>query len=396
MSERTPWRYQILIYLLAFGTFFLQSVLLPVLPRYGAELDISVAMMGVMLSARFVVPAFFAAQLGSWTSRFGLKNSLIVVSIGMFATTYLYIIANSLTMLFIAQIVSGTFYLAAWIAAQTYSTRVPDRDFVVGIFATITAVGMTVGPIVGGYAMDHFGFNGGFFAYAAGALMLLVTAVLLGDHAAGKPTEKPNGKKGNGDITLLLRPGIQVAFIFSFICLFLISVRGNYLPLMFEANGMNATTVGLILAAGSLGQAVVRPFTQVLIRSFNMSGTLLVAASIAIVGLALIPATGVVGLLVTFALVHGMGAGLHQSLGLTLLADYTTDQERGYAVGLRATINQISSAAAPLVAGFLAGGLGMEGAVYVIAALMAGLLFWLYAVIQKLNALTAQRKEHPA
>src|SRR5690606_4442544 len=183
-TDRTPWRVQLLIYGLAFLCFYQQSVLFPVLPRFASDLGISVTLVGLVLAARFIVPALFAAQMGEWTARFGLKRSLVWVSVGTVLTTPLYLVADSLALLLLAQVVNGSLYMAAWIASQTYATRVPDRDWVLGVFAAVTAVGLTVGPIVGGLALDHSGYPAAFGAYAAGAALLAVVAWLLGAHPA--------------------------------------------------------------------------------------------------------------------------------------------------------------------------------------------------------------------
>ena len=381
-TGRTPWNIQILIYLLAFGSFYQQSVLMPVLPRFAGDMGLSVSMIGIALAARFIVPAFFAAQIGSWTAQFGLRRSLIWSSILTVATTPLYMLTDNIWVFLIAQVISGSLYMATWISSQTYATRVPDRDFVVGIFATITAVGMTVGPLVGGFALDHGGYNVAFIAYAAGAVLMGITALLLGNHAAGQPTEPKPRAKGQAR-ELLSRPGIQAAFLFSFICLFMIGIRGNFLPLFLEERQMTASAIGVILAAGSLGQSVIRPFTSVVLRASGLVVTMMIAAVIAILGLSIVPLTGAQWIMAAFVFVSGVGAGLHQSLGLVLLAENTSDSERGYAVGLRATINQVATAGAPVLAGFLGDALGMNAAFYVIGAALLMSTYWLWKVLTR-------------
>ncbi len=394
MTQHTPWRIQVLIYLLGFGCFYQQSVLLPVLPRFAGDMGLSVVMISVVLAARFIVPALFAAQMGEWLVRFGLRRSLMWVGVAMVLTTPLYMVADNLVMLLLAQIVNGSLYMASWIGAQTYATRVPDRGWVVGIFATITAVGMMVGPIVGGLALDLGGYNAAFAAYAAGALLMAIVAWLLGTHPAGAPTQPRPRPKGQA-LVLLGRPGIQAAFLFSFICIFTISLRGNFLPIFLEEKQFNASTIGLILAAGSLGQAVIRPFTAIVLERTSLIFTMMLAAIIAIIGLTVMPVTIMVVLLSGLAFAHGVGAGLHQSLGLILLADHTSDEERGYAVGLRATINQVSSAGAPLLAGGIAGLLGMRPAFYLTGAILFISTIWLFRVLQHVHQEQRQRASQP-
>lgn len=385
MTKRTPWGIQVLIYLLAFGSFYQQSVLMPVLPRFAGDLGLTVSVIGLALAARFIVPAFFAAQIGAWTARFGLRRSLFWAAVLTILTTPLYMVADNLWLLILAQVVSGSLYMATWIASQTYATRVPDREWVLGIFATVTAVGMTVGPLVGGFTLDWGGYNAAFASYAVGALLMAVTAWLLGNHEAGAPTAPKPRPRGQA-MELLRRPGIQAAFLFSFICLFMIGLRGNFLPLYLEDQQFSASAIGVILAAGSLGQAAIRPFTSVVLRASGLVVTMMIAAVIAILGLSVVPLTGLQWVMAALVFVHGVGAGLHQSLGLVLLADNTSDDERGYAVGLRATINQVSSAGAPVLAGVLADSFGMAPAFYLIGVALLLSTYWLWKVLRRADA----------
>lgn len=383
--SRTPWKAQLLIYVLAFGSFYQSSVLMPVLPRFAGDLGLSVSLIGLVLAARFIIPAFFAAQIGAWTSRIGLNRSLLITGVLTILSTPLYAVADNVWLLLLAQVVSGTLYMGTWIASQTYATRVPDREWVLGIFATVTAVGLTVGPVTGGFVLDTWGYTAAFGAYAAGALLMVLAAWLLSGQPAGAPSEpRPRGQGQAAE--LLRRPGIQAAFLFSFICLFMIGLRGNFLPLYLEDQSFSASAIGIILAAGSLGQAVIRPFTGIVLRTSGLVVTMMIAAIIGILGLTAVPLTPLQWLLMGLVFIHGVGAGLHQSLGLVLLAENTTDSERGYAVGLRATINQFSSAGAPALAGLIADRAGMPAAFYLIGSALLLSTIWLWKVLNRADA----------
>src|SRR5690606_7856830 len=106
--------------------------------------------------------------------------------------------------------------------------------------------------------------------------------------------------------------------------------------------------------AGSLGQALLRSLTKPLLDWLGLHRLLTWAGCAAVVGLTLMPFTHITWLLMALALFHGSGAGLHQSLALTMVADHTDDAERSYVVGLRATFNQLAVALAPIAIGALA------------------------------------------
>ena len=379
-------RRQLLLYGIAFGCFFQQSVLFPVLPLYVGEFGVSVAVIGFVLSARFLIPAMIAAQIGAWTSRLGLRRSLIGAGLAMTGAAGLYLVSDSVATLLLAQVVNGVLYLFAWIAAQTYATRMPNRDFVLGIFATTTAVGMAVAPILGGLALDLGGFDWAFGLYGAGALALAANALALGDTPIGRPMAPKHRAHSGRTRELLARPGLQAAFLFSFLCLFTISMRGNVVPLFLDEIGYSASLIGLVLGAGSLGQAAVRPFTHVLLRNFSLTTTMVLAVAFAIVGLAAMPFLPLSGVLLVLAFMHGGGAGLHQSLGLVLVADDTSDDERGFAVGVRATVNQVAVAIAPIAAGLVAAMAGLGPMLVILAAALALTIPFLRRVLRRADA----------
>lgn len=383
---RQDTRRQLLLYGIAFGCFFQQSVLFPVLPRFAGDLGASVAVIGLVLAARFLVPALLAAQIGAWTSRLGLRRSLIIAGLAMTVAAALYLLATNLAMLVLAQVINGFLYLLAWISAQTYATRMPNRGFVLGIFATTTAIGMAVAPILGGLALDLGGYPWAFGLYGLGAVLLAVNAWLLGDAPIGRPLA-PKPRTGRGRTREMLgRPVLQAAFLFSFLCLFMIGLRGNALPLYLDELGYSASLVGLVLGAGSLGQAIVRPFSHVLLQRFSLTTTMVLAVVLAIAGIAAMPFLPVAAVLLLFAFLHGGGAGLHQSLGLLLVAEGTNDDERGYAVGLRATINQVAGAIAPVVAGLVASLTGLGPMLVLVPAGLALSIFFLRRVLVRADA----------
>jgi MFS family permease len=361
---------QWLAYSLAFVCFFQTNVMAPVLPRYAAEqLGLSLAAVGFVLASKSIVPTFFAAAMGEWETRIGIRRSLVGAALVTTLAGLLYLVAGSYVMLLLAQVLGGIFYMAVWIGTQNYATRLPDRGRVLGVFSTFTALGQAAAPVVGGYAFDQGGYRATFFAYILASLLLVLLALMLDEPAASSPS-KAGASRPARFTEIVSRPGIQTAFLFSFICLFLINTRASFVPVYLQQLGLSGSVTGLILAAGSVGQAVLRPFTKELIRTFGLTGLLVMAGLAGIAGLHLIPLTGTTAVIAGMVFLHGIGVGLHQPIGLMMVADHTTAAERGYAVGLRGTVNQIASTAAPFLVGAAAQAWGIRNSFF----LMGGLL----------------------
>src|SRR5690606_25502872 len=106
-------------------------------------------------------------------------RTITLASLLMTLAGGLYLISRDVWTLVAAQILGGLFYLATWVGAQTYATRMPDRDRIVGIFSTFTAIGLALGSLVGGAAMDLGGFGAAFWVYIASSLGLAGLGALL-------------------------------------------------------------------------------------------------------------------------------------------------------------------------------------------------------------------------
>ncbi len=376
-----------LVYILGATCFFQMTVLAPVIPRFTAEeLGLDVGATGLVLAARTLVPVLFAAGLGAWGVRIGLRRFLLLSGALTAASGLVYFFADGFGSIVFAQLLGGTFHLAVWIGIQTYATNMADRGRVVGIFSTFTAVGMALAPVVGGLALDYGGYGAAFAVYVGiGVIQTGLIAGLRGGDSA-PPSDAP--KTRGGHWAILARPGIQAAFLFSFICLFAINSRTTFLPVYMQELGRSSTVIGALMAVGSLGQAALRPFTQSALQAFGLTAVLVGASLLGVGGFFVLPLFTSDLFIALLMLLHGAGAGLQQSVGLLMLAEHSSAQERGFAVGLRATANQVSATAAPALLGLLIQWTGTVTGFALTGAMLLALVFvmgWLAAKTQKMQ-----------
>ncbi|MBX6350388.1 MAG: MFS transporter [Clostridia bacterium] len=373
-------------------SFFSQQLILPVVSVYAADLGLSPAAIGALAALYGVLPAVAAVPAGRWGARFGHRAVLVAGALGTAASTALYALSHGFASLALAQVVAGLARMLTWVSAQTAITEVAEgetRERMVAAFTVYTAVGMAGGPVVGGLVKDEWGYGAAFLAFGATGVALLALALLLpkglgrqagaraGEAASVREAGRRGGARGRAPSALQIArvPGVQVALGFSFVSLFALGARQSFLPVYMDAVGYSQTRIGLVLTAASLAATAVRPLTPYLLRTLGQTRLLALAMAAAIGGIALAPLFRDLVPLFLLVSLHGLGSGFHQPLGLMLIAEHTRDAARGAAVGLRAAVNNVATAASPLILGVLAAGLSLTSS-FILSGLASALLAW--------------------
>lgn len=373
-------------------SFFSQQLILPVVSVYAADLGLSTVAIGALAALYGVLPAAAAVPAGRWGARFGHRLVLVAGALGTAASTALYAASHGFVALALAQLVAGLARMLTWVSAQTAITEVAEgeaRERMVAAFTVYTAVGMAAGPLAGGLLKDRWGYLAAFFGFGATGLALLALALLLprelGRMQAAASAAAAGRTLGSARVDTGLRPpsalaiaripGVQVALGFSFVSLFALGARQSFLPVYMDAIGYSQTRIGVVLTAASLAATAVRPLTPYLLRVLGRTRLLAGAMAAAIGGIALAPLVRDLVPLFLLVSLNGLGSGFHQPLGLMLIAEHTRDAARGAAVGLRAAVNNVATAASPLVLGVLAAGLGLAWS-FLVSGAASALLAW--------------------
>lgn len=146
------------------------------------------------------------------------------------------------------------------------------------------------------------------------------------------------------------------------------------LPLLLSANGVSATTIGILSSLRSLAAILVRPWTVPITRFLGGSAraltwTLFLTAAAA-AALAFPPYLPWIGLM---QLLMGVGAGLTIPLAMAIGVASLPTHDRGPAVALRLMGNRVAQISGPLLLGAVAQALGFFSA-FLLSGLVAGAL----------------------
>src|SRR4051794_21716764 len=155
---------------------------LPFLPMYVQELGVTqraeVALWsGVISGSAALTMAVLAPVWGVLADRYGRKPMLVRAMLGGAVVVGAMGFVGDVWQLEVVRLIQGAVTgsqaaAAALVAASTPSSHI---GFALGLVSTAVQVGNTIGPVVGGVAVDSLGFRGSFLI---GAVLLLIGGLM--------------------------------------------------------------------------------------------------------------------------------------------------------------------------------------------------------------------------
>ncbi|MGW8143731.1 MAG: MFS transporter [Anaerolineales bacterium] len=157
------------------------SILIVVIPLYVAKLPSlwlpfpEPVRVGILISLYGLVAALFQPVFGAISDRIPYRKNLILVGLViMGVATFSFIFTTRYADLIILRVVQGigvAITIASSMALLATATQKATRGGSMGIYSTMRMVGFAMGPLLGGYLLDHYGFN---LAFIAGTVFILL------------------------------------------------------------------------------------------------------------------------------------------------------------------------------------------------------------------------------
>jgi MFS family permease len=348
---------------------------LPLVPVYATSLGATPFIVGLVVASNVILPLLLALQVGAAADRFGTTR-VARWSAVLFVASYLFVISSrSLELLALGLAGIGLADVGLVVSAQTYvaiTSTAENRD---NNFAHLTiwiSLGALVGPVLGGFLADQWGFQAAFAGSLTLALLTLAIAWVLPNPRrvrAGSPEVTPNAAQAlRQAVTLVRDPAMGFVLLTNASLMFATSVRQSFFPLYLRSVGLSTTLIGVMFSLNSLSQMAIRPTIGIAVQHLRHVGVLAMALCFTVVGLAATPwLTSFWALAVAFC-ISGFGNGFMQPLTMSLVSGRATSSTRGLVIGLRMTVNQIAQVAGPPCFGLVVGAFSLGAAFHVAAA----------------------------
>ena len=355
----------VLLDLIGFG------MILPVLPFYGQEFNVTAFQIGLLFSSYSLAQLVFAPLLGRLSDRTGRRPVLLVSIAGSVAAYLLFAAADSFLVLLLARTLSG---IAAsnYAIAQAYVADVSsreDRSQAMGLIGAAFGIGFVLGPALGGL-LAQLG-SAGALVHLGHRLIPLTAAVLSAVNLVFALVWLPEslsaelrGRSRQGswlDFTDLRaawgHAPLRGLMLLYFLVLFCFSMMEATLALFCQDRfgfGTPQTAwlfvyvgVMLVVVQGGLLGRLVRRFGE---RRLILSGIFLMAAGLALLPFAPAsepPVGAALALMLSSLALLAVGQGMNQPSTLGLLSRMTDDSSQGSTIGLTRSFGALARALGP-------------------------------------------------
>jgi len=368
--------------LIAFAFHFTRhGIAFPLIPLLAENIGAEPWEIGFAVGAFGLIGVFFSIPLGGIIDNVGPKRMLVFGVICNIANAVILLHANTISGLIIAQMIAGLAFTLVIVGSQALISKVSnarEREKAFGLLTVGSAIGLAIGPALGGFLVERFDYQTAFF------LVLIFSSIgLLILGIRGKKESKraysffQDVKLAGG---LALNPQVMIILMFVFVVLFAVNLNSSFLPVLLRSEGLKESSVGSLISIFGLTSIGIRLFFSNLVAFANRKKIIAFAMGTVIVGVGMIP---LMSSLTGFAMalsIFGLGFGIAQPLSMVMIADLTDPSLSGLAMGLRFTVIMAANLLSPVILGFTVDILGLKSVFYFAAFVVSITAIYILAI----------------
>jgi MFS family permease len=346
----------------------------PVLPLFAHALHATPAEIGWIVMASTIPGILISYPAGALSDYLGSRR-LLLASLVVFATApFLYLLVSTAPQLMavrfyhgFATAIFGTVANAA--IAERYSA---DRAARLSTYSSVTIVGRSIAPFLGGSLISLASFHAVYLACAISGVLALAAGLLLRDDTP-RPTKKLELPHFWASLTTVLRDrSIMLVSLVEAAQYLVFGAVEAFLALYAASLGIPAWQIGIILGVQLVSIVFAKPLMGKLSdrvgrRRVILPGLLIGAASVVLLPLA----PGFIGLS-ALSLAFGVGFATVTSSTSALVADLTRNGRYGSSMGVLRTVMDVGQSIGPVLTGWMVGVAGYGSAFSLLAAILVG------------------------
>ena len=357
------------IFLCATGLFAIFSSTIsksPVLPLFATHLGADPSGVGFIAAISAFAGVAFSVPAGLLADRFGKKRLILASSLIFASAPFGYLFVTSLWQLALIRFYHGfataIFLPVAMALVSTLSHK--ERGEKLGWFSTATLAGRFMAPVVGGSILGYFTLSSSFsyqmvYGVCGGAgLITFILALMLPVPEETVYLGQSWSETFRVFKSVALNRKILITCFVEASILFAYGTFETFLPLYAVKNGLTAAHVGIFLS----GQIIVLALTKPIMGRFSdthgrkpqivaggILGTVCIGGFYCVISF--FP-------MLLLSIAFGLCLSVVTSATSAYIADLSSQQARGSAMGILGSIMDIGHTSGPLLSGIVAANFG--------------------------------------
>jgi MFS family permease len=366
-------------------TQFGRGMLLPAVPLYLREAELSYTTVAVVVAATGLGAVLGGLPAGSVASRRGPELLFVMATVASALTAALLGVSDAVLALVAFRLVYGVGAAGLRVSVQLLvnqatPTRLRGRGM--SMLGGSVRLAFFLGPLAGGVLVDLAGFTATFAVCGVATLLGLVPFLAIRRHrvVATGPTDAVAPVGGPWSALgehrgLLMLAGVGAAAVMT-----VRSGRGVVVPLIGDELGLSATAIGALVAIGTGADLVLFPVAGWLMDRFGRLSSIVPAFSLLGLGMLVLGLSETATGAVVAGVIMGIGNGMSAGTMLTLGADLAPPDPGPFLAALGA-LQDAGVVAGPIVVGWLADSAGLGTSAVVLAAVMFAAVAWIVVVL---------------
>ena len=354
-----------------------------VVPLWALQLGMSPSMIGIAIGAGGVLPFLLSIHGGVLMDRFGTRRVNVILTLLGTIAMALYPLLPIASALIVLQMITGFTTNMGWMGAQSMIVQIaPGDTAVIGKFSIASRVGTLVAPVLTGAVWDLTGHWGAFLFITISSVATFLAfywspAAEVDATATREQTSVrdliPRFSEYIQAFAMMAVPVIAFVSVITFVRIGGAAVQGSFYIVYLEHIGISGTMIGVLMGVsegfGMFGSGIAGRIE----RALKPHWTLILFHALAIFFVCVTPFLGgIMVLLVLAAMMRGSSQGLGQPVMFAVLSRAVSREEQGRSIGLRTTINRISSMGVPPFMGIIAEHSGLEASFAITGVIFIG------------------------
>ncbi|KAB2952258.1 MFS transporter [Heliorestis acidaminivorans] len=339
------------IYGLVVIAFMDTFVQLPVMPIYAQMLGAGLFLTAVVTSAYSMANMVGNIGAGWFIGNIGRRNAiffgLLLAALGVFS----YSLVDDANTLLAVRLIHGLGMAVVTPAAFSYLADLAspsERGKQMAKSGIAIAIAALLGPMVGGIVLDQLTVYHLFYIMSA---LLVITAFVVRQVLPATSVKQED--RSVNIASLLRRPYLLMAYVSAFILLFAKGTMAYALPLAAQANGLSATSIGILFSA--FAAVAILVFVTPLSRLSDKIGRqvpLLLGMIIVMIAMVGLSWASTLPTMVGMMVIYGFGFGILFPSATATVVDNSDDGERSAAFGLFYAMFSFGVILGPLATGY--------------------------------------------